>query len=266
MGGAGSERLDLGGCGEDDARRLEGPLLPGDPTRSRSRALLPLEEERVGRCRGNPARLRSHFAKLALFQPTSNFPTSRRPWERKRLRECWDYFWGERSSRTRAKVRSVWIDFFEWAVRERDLHGNPARPLAAPKKRDVPTETFPPSVVERVISSQEYPADIIGATLVLRYGLRRGGIVSAQRRHFDFERQLLTVHTKGGGHLPAAAARRGALARARTAWPRGAVEARRLAPLSARHAPDASRSRGSGRNPHHRGEASWVCERDAALA
>ena len=90
----------------------------------------------------------------------------------------------------------------EWAVRERGLQGNPARALAAPKKRDVETETFPPSVVEKIIAAQTYPADIVGTTLILRYGLRRGGIVNAQRRHFDFERRLLTVHTKGGRIYP----------------------------------------------------------------
>jgi integrase len=119
-------------------------------------------------------------------------------WAEERLRECWDWHWGERSARTRAKVRSVWIDFFEWCVRERGLKGNPARPLAAPKKRDVPTETFPPSVVERIIGAQTYPADVVGATLILRYGLRSGGIVAARRRDFDLERRLLTVNTKGG--------------------------------------------------------------------
>lgn len=87
-------------------------------------------------------------------------------------------------------------------MRERSLVGNPARALAAPKKRDVPTDTFPPSVVERIIGAQTYPADIIGTTLILRYGLRRGGIASAQRRHFDIERRLLTVHTKGGRIYP----------------------------------------------------------------
>ena len=99
-------------------------------------------------------------------------------------------------------MRSVWIDFFEWGVRERGLHGNPARALAAPRKRDVPRETFPPSVVERIIGAQTYPADVVGTMLILRYGLRRGGLVNAQRAHFDFERRLLTVRTKGGRIYP----------------------------------------------------------------
>jgi site-specific recombinase XerC len=142
------------------------------------------------------------LAKLALFHADLELEDFSPPVGTERLRETWDHFWGERSARTRAKVRSVWIDFFEWAVRERGLHGNPARALAAPRKRDVPTDTFPPSVVERIIGAQTYPADIVAATLILRYGLRRGGIVNVQRRHFDFERRLLTVHTKGGRIYP----------------------------------------------------------------
>jgi site-specific recombinase XerC len=142
------------------------------------------------------------LAKLALFHADLELADFAPPVGTERLRETWDYFWGDRSARTRAKVRSVWIDFFEWAVRERGLQGNAARPLAAPKKRDVPTETFPPSVVERVISAQTYPADVVGTTLILRYGLRRGGIANAQRKDFDLERRLLTVHTKGGRIYP----------------------------------------------------------------
>jgi site-specific recombinase XerC len=142
------------------------------------------------------------LAKLALFHADLELGDFTPPVGTERLRECWDHFWGERSARTRAKVRSVWIDFFEWSVRERGLQGNPARALAAPKKRDVPTDTFPPSVVERIIGAQTYPADTVGTALVLRYGLRRGGIANVQRRDFDFERRLLTVHTKGGRIYP----------------------------------------------------------------
>jgi site-specific recombinase XerC len=142
------------------------------------------------------------LAKLASYHADLELDDFAPPVGTERLRECWDWFWGERSARTRAKVRSVWIDFFEWCVRERGLQGNPARPLAAPKKRDVPTETFPPSVVERIIVAQTYPADIVGVSLILRYGLRRGGVVNARRRDFDLERRLLTVHTKGGRTYP----------------------------------------------------------------
>lgn len=137
------------------------------------------------------ARLALYFADLELADLTPPVGTER-------LRECWDHYWGARSGRTRSKVRSVWIDFFEWAVRERGLTGNPARALAPPKKRDTPIVTFTPSFVDRVIGAQTYPADDAGATLILRYGLRRGGLGNVRREHFDFERRELTVYSKGG--------------------------------------------------------------------
>jgi site-specific recombinase XerD len=115
-----------------------------------------------------------------------------------RLREAWDHFWGDRSPRTRAKVRSVWIDFFEWAGRERGMYGNPARALARPKFHDTERELFGASFIGRVLSAQTYEADWLGASLILRYAMRRGGIASVQMQHFDWDRRLLTVHTKGG--------------------------------------------------------------------
>jgi hypothetical protein len=64
----------------DDARRREGSLVQSDPTRPRSRALLPLEEKRVGRNPGHPARLRGHPSpSWRSTSPTSSSPTSRHP-------------------------------------------------------------------------------------------------------------------------------------------------------------------------------------------
>jgi len=133
-----------------------------------------------------------HFADLELrdFSPPVGI---------ERLRECMDFFWGTASARTRNKVRSVWIDFFEWAVREgRGVHGNPARALARAKTRDTEKELFGENFIERVLTAQTYEADWIGAILILRYALRRSGVMNIQLKHFDVERRLLTVHTKGG--------------------------------------------------------------------
>jgi integrase len=115
-----------------------------------------------------------------------------------RLREAWDHYWGEKSPRTRAKVRSVWIDFFEWGVRECGLHGNPARALARPKLRDTPKETFEANFIDRALASQTYPADWCGCLLILKYAMRRSGVANTQLKHFDWDNRVLTVHTKGG--------------------------------------------------------------------
>ena len=138
------------------------------------------------------------LARLALFFADLELQDFAPPIGTERLRDCWEHYWGERSPRTRAKVRSVWVDFFEWAVRERGLHGNPARALSRPKVRDTRIETFVPSVVSGILAAQTYPADWLLADLVLVYGVRRSGLVNAQRRDFDIERRLFTVRTKGG--------------------------------------------------------------------
>ncbi len=138
------------------------------------------------------------LARTALFFADLDLADLAPPVGTDRLRDCWEHYWGERSPRTRAKVRSVWVDFFEWAVRERGLHGNPARALSRPKIRDTRIDTFMPSVVDLILRSQAYPADWCLADLVVRYGVRRSGLVNAQPRDFDVERRLFTCRTKGG--------------------------------------------------------------------
>jgi len=115
-----------------------------------------------------------------------------------RLREAHDHYWGEASPRTRNKVRSVWVDFFEWAVRERGLYGNPARALARSRTRDTEKELFTKHFIERALACQVYPSDYCGVLLILRFALRRGGLANVQMKHFDWDHRLLTVHTKGG--------------------------------------------------------------------
>jgi site-specific recombinase XerD len=140
----------------------------------------------------------SILAKTALYFADLELVDFAPPVGTDRLRECWEHYWGERAARTRGKVRSVWIDFFEWAVRERGLYGNPARPLTSPKKRDVVIETFKPTIVQQILLAQDYLADWLACALILHYGLRRGGLANVARHHFDPERRLLLVHTKGG--------------------------------------------------------------------
>lgn len=133
-----------------------------------------------------------YFADLELadFQPPIGI---------ERLREALDHYWGTAAPRTRNKVRSCWIDFFEWAIREgRGIYGNPARAIARAKSRDTEKELFGVNLIERCLTAQVYEADWLGATLILRYAIRRSGLVNAQLKHFDFDRRLLTVHTKGG--------------------------------------------------------------------
>lgn len=131
-----------------------------------------------------------YFADLELADFTPPVGTER-------LRECWDHYWGEKSPRTRSKVRSVWVDFFEWAIRERALYGNPARALASPKKRGVRRDPFEAEFVEAVIARQHYGADKLGVRLILEYALRRNELILVRFGDFDYEREHLTVNGKG---------------------------------------------------------------------
>src|SRR5690242_931902 len=61
------------------------------------------------------------LARLCLYGSKLTLDDYEPPEGTDRLRACWDFYWGTRSGRTRAKVRSVWVDFFEWAGRERGM-------------------------------------------------------------------------------------------------------------------------------------------------
>lgn len=138
------------------------------------------------------------LAKLALYHADLELSDLEPPVGTERLRECWDHFWGERSARTRSKVRSVWIDFFDWAGRERGLHGNPARALSAPKKRGVKREPFGRSFLNRVLSTPRYASDTLGLRLILECGLRRSELAGVRFGDFDIERKRVMVTGKGG--------------------------------------------------------------------
>jgi integrase len=138
------------------------------------------------------------LAKLALFFADLELRDLETPVGTERLRECWDYYWGERSPRTRKKIRSVWNDFFDWAIREdRGIRGNPSRAMSAPKGRGVKREPFADSLVEKVVAAQTYLADSLGVRLVLQYGVRRGELADVRFRDFDFERRQLVLTGKG---------------------------------------------------------------------
>jgi integrase len=38
----------------------------------------------------------------------------------------------------------------------------------------------------------------LALNLIVKYGLRRGGLANVQMKHLDWDRRILTVHTKGG--------------------------------------------------------------------
>jgi integrase/recombinase XerC len=145
------------------------------------------------------------LARLALFFADLELRDFETPVGAERLRECWDHYWGDRTPRTRAKILSIWRDFFDWAIREgRGIHGNPARVLRAPKKRGVKREPFETNLVGKVLAIEDYLPDRLGVRLILEYALRRAELAAVQIRDFDFERKQLVVTGKGGKvrHVP----------------------------------------------------------------
>jgi integrase len=143
------------------------------------------------------ARLALYFADLELsdFEP---------PVGTERLREFWDFHWGEKTPRTRAKVLSVLRDFFAWACRERGLHGNPTTAISRPKQRGVERGTFAVATFEKVISAQPRLRDRVALRLLFQIGLRKGELTKIQFKHFDLARRRLIVFGKGGKirHVP----------------------------------------------------------------
>lgn len=142
------------------------------------------------------------LAWLAIDNPTLDLLDFTPPAGIELLRTCMARHWSQAAPRTKKKIRSIWVDFFDWAIREEGLPGNPARALSIPKARDVERKTFNESFIRRVLAAQEYVGDWVLAYLILYYGLRRSGIRNIQFKHFDFETRELTVFTKGGRVYP----------------------------------------------------------------
>lgn len=141
----------------------------------------------------------AHLRNLALFFADLELSDLQPPVGIERLREVIDHYWAGAAPRTRNKVRSTFIDFFEYAIREgRGIYGNPARAIARAKVRDTPVELLTDSLIERLLAANSYEADWLALNLLVRYGMRRGGLANVQMKHFDWDRRFLTVHTKGG--------------------------------------------------------------------
>jgi integrase/recombinase XerC len=148
------------------------------------------------------------LAHLATDNPTLGILDFTPPAGVALLRACMARHWSTTpkgtptTPRTKKKIRSIWVSFFDWAIEECELPGNPARALKMPKVRDVDRKTFTESFVKKVLAAQDYVGDWVLAYLILRYGLRRSGIQNIQLKHFDFEMRELTVHTKNGRVYP----------------------------------------------------------------
>lgn len=147
------------------------------------------------------------LAKLALDHADLELDDFAPPIGTERLCEFIDNRWSERTPRTRAKVISVLRDFFAWAVRERGLSGNPALPIARPRRRQVARGTFTPTDTAKLLAAQTRQRDRVALLLLFKLGLRKIGAcprpVQALRRP-----ELDRVRQGREGALPADRGRR----------------------------------------------------------
>ena len=147
----------------------------------------------------------SILAKMCLYFSDLELADLEPPVGTERLREFIAARWGERredgsipAARTRKKVRSVLVTFFEYCVDERLLHANPARPIRAPKtRRGVERAIFSPDEVGAIVGAQETTRDRLAVLLLVRLALRKSELAAIQFRHFDRARGALTVFGKG---------------------------------------------------------------------
>jgi site-specific recombinase XerD len=144
----------------------------------------------------------STLDKLARFFSDLELRDLEPPVGTERLELFIEETWGDSAPRTQAKNISTLKQFFQWAVLQQKLHGDPALPLKPPKKRGVRRETFSESERQLILAHGPEPErlhrDRCALVLELRYGLRKNALRLLQFRDFDHNRRHLTFETKGG--------------------------------------------------------------------
>ena len=76
-------------------------------------------------------------------------------------------------------------------------------PIRPHKKRDVHREVFSVDTLSRIISDgpsrepRERHRDEVALRLLLEFGIRKGALQAVQYKHFDHDRRVLTIFSKG---------------------------------------------------------------------
>ncbi len=113
-----------------------------------------------------------------------------------RLEEWIDHRWGDRAPATRAKVTSIAKDFFVWAVVNGLMVGDPTTRLRRPRQPDPERKMLSEADCEQIIRSCTRARDLIAASLIITFGLRRGEIARLQLGHY--QDGMLNIDGKGG--------------------------------------------------------------------
>ena len=114
------------------------------------------------------------------------------------LEEFLDAQWGASAGRTYNKNLSILRDFFKYHVLRGNLHGDPTLPIERAKRRDVHRERFTSDQRNAILAGNPDLRDRLCLRLLLDYGLRKGALRAIRFEHFDHQRRLLTIFTKGG--------------------------------------------------------------------
>jgi integrase len=161
------------------------------------RAFLAYFESDFGATRESQRDYEAILAKLALHHADESLEAFDVPHGTQKLREFMATYWGDRSPRTRKKVRSVLVSFLDFHVGEGALLGNAARPLRTPKQRGVERGVFQPHERDRLIASQPRHRDRLALGLLFALALRKSELAAVQFKHFDYGRRRLKVFGKG---------------------------------------------------------------------
>lgn len=138
------------------------------------------------------------LAKLAIDHADLELRDFEPPIGTTRLREFIANRWGDRSPRTKKKVRAVLMSFFRWAQGEFKIQGNPVVAIRVPKQRDPERELFDRDIIEQIIAAQDELRDRVALKLLFMCGIRKGSLAKIQLRDFDLGRRRVRIHAKGG--------------------------------------------------------------------
>jgi len=109
-----------------------------------------------------------------------------------------DAGWGDKAPTSYNRHLSALRSFFRFQVARQKMTGDPTLVIEPARKRQLYRETFTGDQCRAIIASQDSLRDRIAVRLMVNYGLRRGGMLAIQFKHFDHVRRQLSVFLKGG--------------------------------------------------------------------
>lgn len=139
--------------------------------------------------------------KLARTFPDLELSDFEPPVGTERLEEFLEQHWGDAAPRTYNKHVSALRGFFKFAVLKGKLHGDPTIALRRHKKRDVHREVFNEDTMLHIVTAGPDPGDLprdrVALNLLMTYAIRKGALQAIQFKHFDHQRRILMLFSKG---------------------------------------------------------------------